>query len=228
MQQPPLARRLFAEALGSFLLVLGVVGSGIQAASLAPQDLLLALVANSLATVGVLIFLIASLGHLSGAHMNPVVSLVAWLRGALAGRDVLPYSLVQIIGACLGAMTANLIFSLPAVNLSTHHRASLAHLFAELIATAGLLLVIWMNNSRGALKVGALVAAYIGAAYFFTSSTSFANPAVTIARSLSNSFAGIAPSSILPFIGAQLVGAAVGIGVLAGLGNHREGALIHD
>jgi glycerol uptake facilitator-like aquaporin len=210
----PLGRRLFAEALGTALLVATVVGSGIAAQRLSPDDVGLQLLENALATGAVLVVLIALLGPVSGAHFNPVVSAVdAWF-GGLRGREVAPYVVAQVLGACAGAIVANLMFGVGVVTVSTTERTGSALWFSEVVATFGLLLVI-LGLVRGGRSawVAPAVAAYIVAAYWFTASTSFANPAVTVGRTLSDTFAGIAPSSVPPFVLAQVVGAAIAAGV---------------
>jgi glycerol uptake facilitator-like aquaporin len=211
--QAPLARRLLAEGLGTALLVAAVVGSGIAAQRLSPSDTGLALLENAIATGAVLFVLIAALGPVSGAHFNPVVTVVDASLHGIDRRDVAPYVVVQVVGGCLGAVLANLMFGLAAVSVSTHNRDGSGVLLSEVVATFGLVLVIFVlvRSGRSAL-VAPAVAAYIVGAYWFTASTSFANPAVTIARTLSDTFAGIAPGSVVPFIVAQAVG-----GVLAAL-----------
>jgi arsenate reductase len=205
--QPTLIARLTAEAVGTALLVATVVGSGIMAQRLSPDDVGLQLLENAAATVGALIALILALGPVSGAHFNPVVSMVTRLFGGLSTRDAVLYSLVQIVGGCIGAMIANVMFELDVVNLSTKDRSSGALWFSEVIATIGLVLIIFcIVRSGRASAVPYAVGVWIGGAYWFTSSTSFANPAVDFARSLSNSFAGIKPSSIPGFLIAQIVG----------------------
>ncbi len=205
--QPTLIARLTAEAVGTALLVATVVGSGIMAQRLSPDDVGLQLLENAAATVGALIALILALGPVSGAHFNPVVSLVTRLFGGLSTRDTILYSLVQIAGGCIGAMIANVMFELDVVNLSTKDRSSGALWFSEVIATIGLVLIIFcIVRSGRASAVPYAVGVWIGGAYWFTSSTSFANPAVDFARSLSDSFAGIKPSSIPGFLIAQIVG----------------------
>jgi len=205
--QPTLIARLTAEAVGTALLVATVVGSGIMAQRLSPDDVGLQLLENAAATVGALIALILALGPVSGAHFNPVVSMVTRLFGGLSTRDTVLYSLVQIAGGCIGAMIANVMFELDVVNLSTKDRSSGALWFSEVIATIGLVLIIFcIVRSGRASAVPYAVGVWIGGAYWFTSSTSFANPAVDFARSLSNSFAGIKPSSIPGFLIAQIVG----------------------
>ena len=210
-EHPVLGRRLFAEYLGSLLLAAVVIGSGIAAQTLSPHAIGLELLENAAATALGLYVLILMLGPVSGAHFNPVVSLVDAATGGLRWREVTPYIGAQVLGCTSGAIVANLMFSRGAVSISTHHRASMAHLFAEVVATAGLVLVIFAltRSGRGRLCAPA-VGSYIGAAYFFTSSTSFANPAITVGRMFSNSFAGIAPASAPGFIVAELVGGVVG------------------
>jgi len=216
----PLHRRLVAEFLGTALLVTVVVGSGIAAAALSPSDVGLQLLENSTATVFGLAVLILIFGPVSGAHFNPVVSAVDWLLGRRAGTglvlgDVLAYTAAQILGGIAGALLANAMFDLPVGQISTKDRVSVGHGLAEVVATAGLILLIFAlaRTGRAALSAAA-VGAYIGAAYWFTSSTSFANPAVTIGRMFSDTFAGIAPSSAPLFIGAQLIGAAAGLALV--------------
>ena len=205
--QPTLIARLTAEAVGTALLVATVVGSGIMAQRLSPDDVGLQLLENAAATTGALIALILALGPVSGAHFNPVVSMVTRLFGGLSTRDTILYSLVQIVGGCIGAMIANVMFELDVVNLSTKDRSSGALWFSEVIATIGLVLIIFcIVRSGRASAVPYAVGVWIGGAYWFTSSTSFANPAVDFARSLSDSFAGIKPSSIPGFLIAQIVG----------------------
>ena len=207
INQPTLIARLTAEAVGTALLVATVVGSGIMAQRLSPDDVGLQLLENAAATVGALIALILALGPVSGAHFNPVVSMVTRLFGGLSTRDTILYSLVQIAGGCIGAMIANVMFELDVVNLSTKDRSSGALWFSEVIATIGLVLIIFcIVRSGRASAVPYAVGVWIGGAYWFTSSTSFANPAVDFARSLSDSFAGIKPSSIPGFLIAQIVG----------------------
>jgi arsenate reductase len=211
----PLPRRLFAEFLGSAFLAATVIGSGIAAAQLSPGDTGLQLFENAAATATGLFTFILIFGPVSGAHFNPVVSLVDASFGGLRWRHALAYIPAQVAGCIAGAVTANLMFSLTAISISTNHRASGAHLFAEVIATLGLLLVIFSlaRTRRGALAPAA-VGAYIGAAYFFTSSTSFANPAIDVGRMFSDTFAGIAPASVPSFVLFQLVGGAVAIAVI--------------
>ncbi|HUN28400.1 MAG TPA: MIP/aquaporin family protein [Alphaproteobacteria bacterium] len=204
---PRLSKRLAAEALGSAFLLAGVVGSGIMAQRLSGGNVAIALLANTIATGGVLMCLIAALGPISGAHFNPAVSLADAMRGGLAWREVPAYMLVQIGGALAGVAAANTMFGLPVFFISHRARSGPAQWFAEFVATFGLLLVIWGCVRFKSAFVPFAVAAYIVAAYWFTSSTSFANPAVTIARSLSDTFAGIRPADAPGFIIAQLLGA---------------------
>ncbi len=211
---PPLARRLFAEALGTALLVAAVIGSGIAASRLSP-DPGLQLLANAVATAAALVAIILALGPISGAHLNPVVTLADRVFGGLTTRAAVAYVGAQVVGGAFGAVVANLMFSEPAVELSTHARSSAALWSSEVVATFGLLVVIFGVVRSGRASAAPLaVGAYIGGAYFFTSSTSFANPAVTVARTLSDTFAGIAPRSLAPFVMAQLVGAALAIGAV--------------
>jgi glycerol uptake facilitator-like aquaporin len=210
MDSPPLARRLLAELLGSAFLAALVIGSGIAAQTLSPTDTGLELFESAAATAAGLFTIIHMFGPVSGGHFNPVVSLADAAFGALSCRDVLAYITTQSAGCVLGAVTANGMFALGAVTISTHHRASPAHLLSETIATAGLVLVIFsLARTRRSHATPAAVGAYIGAAYFFTSSASFANPAISIGRMFSNTFAGIAPASVPSFILAQLAGGAL-------------------
>jgi glycerol uptake facilitator-like aquaporin len=204
------ARRLAAEALGTGWLVVAVVGSGIMASRLSPTDVGLQLLENAAATACALVALIWMFGAVSGGHFNPVVTLLDRAFGGISSRDAVLYVLVQLSGGCLGAVAANVMFGLPAVEWSSTDRSSGALWFSEVLATAGLLLVIHGCVRSGRASVVAVaVGVWIGGAYLFTSSTSFANPAVTVARTLSDSFAGIAPASAPMFIVMQLVGAAV-------------------
>jgi glycerol uptake facilitator-like aquaporin len=204
-------RRIVAEGLGSLLLAATVIGSGIMAERLAAGNLAVALIANTGATVAVLATLIALLGPVSGAHFNPAVSLVQAICGALPWRDAGAYAAIQITGCCAGALLAHAMFSLPLIQSSLHERTGIAQWLAEFVATLGLLLVVL--GHRKAEDAPWMVAAWIGAAYWFTSSTSFANPAITIARALSNTFAGISPSHVPAFILAQILGALAAIAV---------------
>jgi arsenate reductase len=215
MTTAPLSRRLLAELLGSAFLAAVVIGSGIAASQLSPGDVGLQLLENAAATAAGLFTIILMFGPVSGGHFNPVVSLVDASFGGLRWRDALAYIPAQVTGCILGAIVANGMFALAAVSISTKHRASPAHLLAEVVATLGLLLVIFsLARTRRAGSAPAAVGAYIGAAYFFTSSTSFANPAISVGRMFSDTFAGIAPASVPSFVVAQLVGGAVAIGVI--------------
>ncbi|RZU75069.1 glycerol uptake facilitator-like aquaporin [Micromonospora kangleipakensis] len=216
-------RRLLAEFTGTALLVTAVVGSGIMAATLSPGDVGLQLLENSIATALALGALVLIFGPVSGAHFNPVVSAADWFLGrragtGLTGRGLGGYVIAQIAGAIGGSILANLMFDLAAVDFSGKDRAA-GHLWlGEVVATTGLILLIFALARSGRAPVApAAVGAYIGAAYWFTSSTSFANPAVTIGRAFTDTFAGIAPASVPGFVIAQLVGLAVGIGLLAAL-----------
>jgi glycerol uptake facilitator-like aquaporin len=207
---PPLPRRLLAEFLGSAFLAAVVIGSGIAAEELSPGDTGLQLLENALATAAGLFAIILIFGPISGAHLNPVVSLVDASFGGLSWRHALAYLPAQVAGCIAGAVTANAMYGLTAVSISEKHRASEAHLLAELVATLGLILVIFsLARTRRGSMAPAAVGAYIGAAYFFTSSTSFANPAIDVGRMFSDTFAGIAPASVPAFVVAQLVGGAI-------------------
>jgi glycerol uptake facilitator-like aquaporin len=214
-----LLRKLVAEGLGTGLLVTVVVGSGIAAQRLS-TDAGLRLLENSTATVLGLAVLILLFGPVSGAHFNPVVSLADWFLGrrsrtGLSGRFVTAYAAAQTGGAVAGAVLANVMFDLPPLQIAETSRTSVGHIIAEVVATAGLVALIFAlaRNGRAGLSAAG-VGAYIGAAYWFTSSTSFANPAVTIGRIFSDTFAGIAPGSVLPFVLAQVAGGVLGVGVV--------------
>jgi glycerol uptake facilitator-like aquaporin len=205
MRVEPLSRRLAAELIGSILLAAAVVGSGIMGERLAGGNVAVALLANTAATVAVLGTLIALLGPVSGAHFNPAVSVTQAVRGKLPWSDAAVYTLSQVVGCCAGAMLAHAMFELPLWQTSAHIRTGPAQWLAEAVATFGLLTVV--IGHRRTEDAPWMVAAWIGAAYWFTASTSFANPAITIARSLTNTFSGIRPSDVPAFIGAQFVGA---------------------
>ena len=207
--EPPLVRRLAAEGVGSFFLFATVIGSGIMAQNLSQGNDAVALLGNTLATGAILFVLIAMLGPISGAHMNPAVSLVAASRHELDWRDAGAYILTQFAFGILGAWAAHLMFGLPALQLSVKARHGLGQFAGEFIATFGLIQTILGTVRFRREWVPASVALYITAAYWFTSSTSFANPAITVARSLTNTFAGIAPHDVPLFIAAQLTGAAL-------------------
>ena len=202
-----MTRRLLAEALGSFLLFATVIGSGIMGESLAGGNVAIALLGNTLATGAILFVLIAMLGPVSGAQFNPAVSLVMALRGELAWRDLAPYLAAQLLGGVLGVWAAHAMFDLPILQFSHHARTGTGQWLGEFIATFGLVLTILGTSRHRPAAVPGSVALYIVAAYWFTSSTSFANPAISIARSLSDTFAGIAPSDVAGFVMAQLLGA---------------------
>jgi glycerol uptake facilitator-like aquaporin len=202
-------RRLFAEGLGSLLLAATVIGSGIMAEQLADGNAAVALLANTGATVAVLAVLIALLGPISGAHFNPAVSLVMALQRAISWREAAAYAAVQTVCCCLGALLAHVMFALPLLQSSLHARTGLGQCIAEAVATMGLILVVL--GHRRAADAPWMVAGWIGAAYWFTASTSFANPAITIARSISNTFAGIRPGDAPGFIAAQFIGAMIGL-----------------
>ena len=202
-------RALLAEALGSALLAATIIGSGIMAERLAGGNLAVALLANTGATVAMLATLIALCGPISGAHFNPAVSLIEALRGNLSVRATFAYAVVQVLGCVAGAFLAHAMFELPIIQTSLLPRAGPAQWLSEMVATTGLILVV--ISSTGLKDAAWRVAAWIGAAYWFTASTSFANPALTIARALSNTFSGIAPNSAPAFIAFQFFGALVGL-----------------
>jgi arsenate reductase len=225
---PGLARRLAAEFVGCLFLAAAVVGSGIAAQTLSPTDPGLELTENAIATALGLYVVITVLAPLSGAHLNPVVSLVDAALGRKPWREVPGYLASQFLGCAAGVVLADLMFARAPITISTHERATPAHWLAEVVATAGLIAVIFVLARLGRERLAApVVAAYIGAAYLFTSSTSFANPAITAARSLTGSFAGIAPASALGFVAAQLIGGALGLLLVMALvpGKNRAPAL---
>jgi len=209
-----LYRRLAAEALGTGLLVTTVVGSGVMGERLAGGNVALALLGNTLPTGAILVVLILALGPISGAHFNPAVSLVMALRRAHPWRDFLPYAAAQILGGCVGTLVAHAMFELPLFELATKARAGAAQGFAEFVATFGLIVTILAVVRFRGEAIPVAVGLYITAAYWFTASTSFANPAVTIARALTDSFAGIAPHDVPLFIVAQLGGALAGLALM--------------
>ncbi len=213
-------RKLLAETLGTALLLAVVIGSGIMAERLSGGNVAIALLANTLATVGGLYILIEVFGPVSGAHFNPAVSAVMALRGELPKAALGPYVLAQLIGAMLGAWLTHAMFDMQILQFSTHVRSGIGQWIAEAVATAGLLLVI-LRAPAG--RAAAMVACYIGAAYWFTASTSFANPAAAFGRMFSDSFAGIAPASVAGFVIAQLIGALIGLGVHRALGRPAGG-----
>lgn len=217
-----LARRLLAEALGTAFLLMAVVGSGIMGVKLAGGNVALALLANTLATGAILIVLIVIFGPVSGAHLNPAVSLAFALQRVLPWPDCFAYVGAQLSGAVLGTWAAHLMFDLPLWQISTTLRNGPAQWFSEAVATFGLLLTIFGCVARTPGAAAYAVGLYIAAAYWFTASTSFANPAVTIARSLSDTFAGIAPASVLGFIAAQIIGMLAAVTVGAWLWPNRS------
>ena len=200
--------KLISEMIGTLFLLLIVVGSGIMGENLT-ENKGVVLLANSIATAFGLIVLIWTFGPYSGAHFNPVVSIVMMLLGKLTKQDMLFYVLCQLIGGVLGVIFANMIFDLDIISISDNKRLTIGIFISEIIATFGLLITILLVSKQKSEMVAAAVGLYIGAAYWFTSSTSFSNPAVTIARTLSNTFTGIAPSDVIPFIFAQLIGTLI-------------------
>ena len=211
-------RRLLAEFLGSAFLATIVIGSGIAAQNLSPGNTGLELFENAVATAAGLFAVILMFGSISGGHYNPIVSFVDAAFGGLSWRDAAAYLPAQTAGCVGGAVVANVMFSRAAVSISTKHRASGGHWLSEVVATVGLILVIFALARTGRSHLApAAVGAYIGAAYFFTSSTSFANPAITVGRMFSDTFAGIAPSSVPSFVSAQVVGGVVAFGLIRGL-----------
>ena len=215
MSQVALWRRLLAEWLGSAFLAATVIGSGYAAQRLSPGDTGLELLENAAATAAGLFAIILMFGPVSGAHLNPVVSFADAALGGLRWRDAAAYLPAQVAGCVAGAVAANLMFASAAISISAKHRATPPHFLSEIIATLGLIVVIFaLARSGRAASAPAAVGAYIGAAYFFTSSTSFANPAITIGRMFSDSFAGIAPASAPAFIGAQILGGVLAVAVI--------------
>jgi arsenate reductase len=212
--EPTDPRKLVSEFLGTGFLVLGVVGSGIMAERLS-DDVGLQLLENAIATAGILLALILALGPVSGAHFNPVVSIAEWANHTLSSSALVAFIASQFLGGIAGAMGANYLFGLAPINVSTKDRSGFEMIPSEMLATFGLMLVIYGVVTAGRPTLAALtVAGYIGAAYWFTPSTSFANPAVTVARTLSNTFAGIDPTYAIRFVIAQLAGAAIAIPLL--------------
>lgn len=207
----PVSRQLAAEFIGTALLLATVVGSGVMGERLAGGNVAIALLANTIATGAVLYALISAFGSLSGAHFNPLVSIVAAFQGQLAWRSVGPHVLVQIAGALSGVVCAHLMFELPTIMYSQHIRAGISQMWSEVVATFGLLTVILSCARHKPETIPAAVATYITAAYWFTASTSFANPAVTIGRALTDTFSGIRPVDVPGFVGAQIVGASLAL-----------------
>lgn len=214
-----MSQRLLSEFTATLLLLTVVIGSGIMGERLSGGNDAIALLANTLATIGGLYILIEVFGPVSGAHINPAVSVVMATRGHLPWAEVPPYVLAQLAGAVAGAWLANAMFELPILEISAKSRTGIGQWLAELVATAGLILVILRAP---AARVAAMVAAYIGAAYWFTASTSFANPAAAFGRMFSDSFAGIAPAGVPAFVIAEMLGAALGLGMHRLLGSDRH------
>jgi glycerol uptake facilitator-like aquaporin len=212
MTEADLGRRLFAEALGSLLLAGAVVGSGVMAAELAGENVAMALLANTVATAAMLFALIAVLAPVSGAHLNPAVTLVLALRGEIGWRVAAPYALAQIGGCIAGAWLAHAMFGLPIMQVATQARAGFAQVLSESSATFVLVLVILGTVRRGAATCAAAVALAIVAGYWWTASTSFANPAITIARAMSDTFAGVRPADLPGFVAGQFAGALAAFG----------------
>jgi len=221
----PLPRRLLAEFLGTALLLACVVGSGIMGVALAQGNDAVALFANAAATAGILYVLIVVFGPISGAHFNPAVSLVMRIRGELGSTDTVLYVCVQIVAAIVGVLLAHAMFALPFVQWGDHVRAGGAQWLSEGVATFGLVMTILLGVRHRPTAVPALVASYIFAAYWFTASTSFANPAVTLARSLTRTFAGIRPGDVVGFVLAQLLGAVLALGIARILEGRKENDL---
>lgn len=213
MAEFSLSRRLAAEALGSFFLFAGVLGSGVMAENLAGGNVAIALLANTIATGAILYVIIAMFASVSGAHYNPAVTLAFAIRGEIGWRDSVAYIVVQVAAGILAAWAVHLMFDLPILQFSTKVRTGLGQWTGELVATFGLVLTILVLVRERKEAIPAGVALYITAAYWFTSSTSFANPAIAIVRSLSDTFAGIAPADVPGFIAAQLVGAVLAVGL---------------
>jgi glycerol uptake facilitator-like aquaporin len=217
-----LARRAFAEGLGSLLLAATVIGSGIMASRLADGNAAITLIANTGATVAVLAVLIALLGPVSGAHLNPAVTLAIARYTGFDARTTITYVIAQLLGCCAGALLAHAMFGISLLQASMHARSTVGEYLGEFVATAGLLMIV--AGHRRARDAPWMVAAWIGGAYWFTSSTSFANPAITIARSLSDTFAGIRPQDVPAFTAAQLSGAAAGVAIARFMLRTRGGA----
>jgi glycerol uptake facilitator-like aquaporin len=216
-------RRIFAEAIGTATLLLVVIGSGVMATNLS-KDVGVQLTINSAATGLILYILITLLGPISGAHFNPVVTGIQMFKKNITPSLAAAYLAAQLVGAVIGVALANFIFNLPIIEISQKDRTGADLVVSEILATTGLVFIIFTAIAqKSEAKIPVLVGAYISAAYFFTSSTSFANPAVTIARTLSDSFAGIAPASVLPFVAAQIIGAIAGIGLTKFINSTNQG-----
>ena len=212
-----LARRLLAEFIGTALLLAAVVGSGIMGAALANGNNAVALLANSVATAAVLYVLIVLFGPVSGAHFNPAVTLAMRLRGEIGGTDAIAYVIVQVLAAIAGVILAHAMFDLPLLQPGTHARTGAAQWLSEFVAAFGLLLTILLGARMRPAAIPSLVAGYILAAYWFTASTSFANPAVTLARAFTQTFAGIRPEDVIAFVAAQVAGALAALVVAAAI-----------
>ena len=231
--QVSLTRRAFAEFLATALLVAAVVGSGIAAQTLSPNDVGLQLLENTIATAGALFAIIVVFAPISGSHLNPVVTIVDCAIGRRSWSEAIAYIPAQVVGAIAGAIVANVMFDRAAIETSTKVREGSNIYFAEVVATFGLVLVIFLLVRTGramesVVVVPAAVAGYITAAYWFTSSTSFANPAVTIGRAFSDTFAGIAPASVPPFIIAQIIGAALALAAVVSLTTHAKEEVVSE
>ena len=222
MSQPGLARRLAAEAFGTALLLATVIGSGIMGERLAGGNEALALLANTLPTGAMLVVLITMLGPISGAHLNPAVTLAFCTGGRIAARDAIAYAIAELAGAVIGVFLAHLMFELPLLQVSAKVRSGPAQAFSEWMATFGLVATILLTLRVKPSAIAASVGLYIGAAYWFTASTSFANPAVTVARAISNTFAGIRPEDVPLFVIAQVIGALSGAALAAVLLPRQE------
>jgi glycerol uptake facilitator-like aquaporin len=228
VEEPTLIRRLAAEAVGTTFLLAAVVGSGIMGERLAGGNAALALLANSLATGAVLFGLIVVFSPLSGAHFNPIVSVAQAVRGRLPYRDVVGYALAQVGGAFLGTALAHAMFGQPIFAPSAHVRSGAAQGLSELVATIGLLTVVWGTTRLGATTAAIAVSGYITSAYWFTASTCFANPAVTLARSLTDTFAGIRPADVPLFLVGQFAGATLGVILLRWMFGRQRGDMIRN
>lgn len=214
---PTTTQKLLAEAIGTAFLLIGVVGSGIMAETLSQGNTGLALLCNAAATGAILVVLITIFGPISGAHFNPAVTMVFALRGEIEKPMAGAYVIIQVISAILGVWAAHIMFDQPILQISETARSSNGLWFAEIVATFGLVATILLTLQANANAVAAMVGLYIGGAYFFTASTSFANPAVTIARSLTNTFAGIEPTHVAAYIAMQIIGALIALAVCAQL-----------
>ena len=216
-----LSQQLSVEAIGSFFLFTGVLGSGVMAENLAGGNVAVALLGNTAATGAILYVLIAMLGPISGAHFNPAVTFAFWLRQEISAAKAVLYAAVQILAGALGAFAVHVMFDLPVLQFSTKARTGIGQWTGEVIATFGLVLTILLLLKHRPAAIPAAVGLYITSAYWFTSSTSFANPAITIVRSLSDTFAGIAPAHVPMFVAAQFVGAVLAVGAARSLGAGR-------